>query len=153
MVCLIPLQPHSWAMKAIFLYKNMRSCGQHGHRGHDGEHGVHHQAQTVQHHSSKLPITFYCGWLLIISYFVCNNFDLLEDETQLPVERVQWPWISSLIWQITRGWSVTMFSPWEIIKQVLFYLVEQPFGIGGLTWLGIETGDTTNNFCVRSHWI
>ena len=59
----------------------MRGGAEHGDGGHNGEGGVGHQAQPVQHHGSKLPVTLHCSTLLIISDLVSYHLDLLEYQT------------------------------------------------------------------------
>ena len=66
----------------------MRSSAEHGDSGHYGEGGVGHQAQPVQHHGCKLPVALHRPALLIIPDLVSDHLDLLEDETQLPVQRM-----------------------------------------------------------------
>ena len=68
----------------------MRSCAQHGHCSHDSEGGVGHQTQPVQHHGSKLPVTLHRPGLLVVPDLVGDDLDLLEDETELPVQGVTW---------------------------------------------------------------
>ena len=66
----------------------MRGSTEHGDSGHYGEGGVGHQAQPVQHHGRKLPVALHRPTLLIVPDLVGDHLDLLEDETQLPVERM-----------------------------------------------------------------
>ena len=75
-------------MSVGYLDKDMRGSAEHGDCGHYGEGGVGHQTQPVQHHGRKLPVTLHCPTLLIIPDLVSDHLDLLEDETELPVERM-----------------------------------------------------------------
>ena len=61
---------------------------QHGHGGHDGEGGVGHQAEPVQHHGSELPVALHRPGLLVVPDLVGDDLDLLQDEAELPVQRV-----------------------------------------------------------------
>ena len=60
-------------MVRLSLDKDVGSSAEHGHRGHDGEGGVGHQAEPVQHHRCKLPVTLHGPTLLVIADLVCYN--------------------------------------------------------------------------------
>ena len=57
----------------LSLDKDMRGCAEHCHCRHNGEGGVGHQAEPVQHHRRKLPVTLNGAALLVIADLVCYN--------------------------------------------------------------------------------
>ena len=60
----------------------MRSSGQDSQRRYDGEQGECYQTESVKNHRCKLPITFNCCGLLVITDLVCNHFNFFQNETQ-----------------------------------------------------------------------
>ena len=75
----------------------MRSSTEHGDRSYNREGGVGDKTQPVEHHRGKLPVALHGPALLVISDLVSDHLDLLEDETQLSVERMIWNIVGSII--------------------------------------------------------
>ena len=59
-----------------------------GHSGQDGEDRVRYQAESVYHHGSKSPIILHVPVIVVLSDLISDDLDLLQDETQFPVERM-----------------------------------------------------------------
>ena len=60
----------------------MRSSGQDSQRRYDGEQGECYQTESVKNHRCKLPITFNCCGLLVITDLVCNHFNFFQNKTK-----------------------------------------------------------------------
>ena len=104
------------------LDKHVRGGAEHGDCGHDGEGGVGHQTQPVQHHGRELPVTLHRPALLVLSDLVGDHLDLLQYETQLPVQRMIGAGHCCLLRPHTAGGAET----WVIIILLCF---------GHLLWL------------------
>ena len=57
---------------------NMRSHGQHSQCGHDGEGWEEEEAESIEHHCGKLPVSFHRSWHFVISDLVSNYSNLLH---------------------------------------------------------------------------
>ena len=72
----------------LLCYNNVRSGGKYCKGCDNGEQGEGDQAEPVQHHRSKLPVALHRPGLLVVPDLVGDDLDLLEDETELPVQGV-----------------------------------------------------------------
>ena len=66
----------------------MRGSAEHHHGGNEGEGGEEDETESVQHHGSKPPVCEDSCSLLVISDLVSHYPQLLENQTQLSLERM-----------------------------------------------------------------
>merc|ERR1719225_1188158 len=65
---------------------DMGGCHEDNYCSKSREYGEEDEAEPIQNHSCKLPVSFNSRSLVIFAHLVSHNLDLLEDEPELPMD-------------------------------------------------------------------